>query len=289
MNRIGRINQQLIVDSLTSTFLNAHSCGYHELHEQSHNINWPKGRSDYQLIYITKGHGYFIINDENIHVSAGDVIIHPPMTPQVYNFSGQELTCYYSLHFIGANIHLELAPLFENGPSILNIGDHEAVCNSFEAIISEFIARADHYLQVCNYYLYTVLLILLRYENNDTNPRFSFEPIIKETADYMRENYAKEYTVQDYATYANLSTSRFNHNFEVIFSTTPMKFITKIRLEHACWLLMNTQMPIAGIAHTVGYGDPLYFSRVFKKEHQVSPSHYRKNLHTLKKLEPYNE
>ena len=43
-------------------------------------------------------------------------------------------------------------------------------------------------------------------------------------------------------------------------------------------LLENTEYNIGEIAEIVGYDNPLYFSRVFKKEYGVSPAQYRKNL-----------
>jgi len=42
--------------------------------------------------------------------------------------------------------------------------------------------------------------------------------------------------------------------------------------------LENTEYNIGEIAEIVGYDNPLYFSRVFKKEYGVSPAQYRKNL-----------
>jgi len=277
MDRVGNISEHLIVDSLKSTTLNLHSCGYHTTSHYNNKISRPNGRKDYQLFYIINGSGKFTINNKEIIASSGSVIIYPPNTSQLYHFLVEENTCYYSLNFIGANNHLELTPIFEVSPTPFIIGYNQTICNTLEAIIDELIRKEDHYLQVCNYYLYTILLMILRHHGQSTKVRYAYEPAIQKTAHYMRSTYAKKYTLQHYANYANLSISRFINDFKSIFSISPMKFLTKIRMENACWLLMNTQMSINDIAHFVGYEDSLYFSRIFRKEHNMSPSEYRKN------------
>lgn len=56
------------------------------------------------------------------------------------------------------------------------------------------------------------------------------------------------------------------------------KIILSLRMVNAQSLLENTEYNIGEIAEIVGYDNPLYFSRVFKKEYGVSPAQYRKNL-----------
>lgn len=275
MNRFGRLDKKLIVKNLEPTTLDAHSCGHHQVDRFNHDVVRPKGRIDYQLIYITEGLGHFEIDGREIDLMPGTIVLYPPNTPQFYNFIAEEATSYYWLHFVGAKNHMELGLLFDKGPKVLTIGHNPSICNALECIIDEFNSGDDFHPQICNHYLYTILLTILRHENKSTKPSSSIVSAIHDTANYMRTNYAKKYTLQDYAAYNNLSVSRFIHNFETVFNLAPMKYLRKIRLENACWLLINTIHQISDISLSVGYEDPLYFSRVFKKEHGVSPSVYR--------------
>ena len=59
---------------------------------------------------------------------------------------------------------------------------------------------------------------------------------------------------------------------------SPAHYILSLRMVNAQSLLENTDYNIGEIAAIVGYDNPLYFSRVFKKEYGVSPAQYRKNL-----------
>ena len=56
---------------------------------------------------------------------------------------------------------------------------------------------------------------------------------------------------------------------------TPMQYITFLRITRAKELLRSTDYSIQEISSMVGYENPLYFSRIFKKQTGYSPSEYR--------------
>ena len=59
---------------------------------------------------------------------------------------------------------------------------------------------------------------------------------------------------------------------------SPMQYILSIRINNAVSLLETTDYNVTEISAIVGYENPLYFSRIFKKQKGVSPSEYRKML-----------
>ena len=58
--------------------------------------------------------------------------------------------------------------------------------------------------------------------------------------------------------------------------TTPTAFVLAIKLEHAAKFLTSTQKNIAEVAYSVGFTDPAYFSRAFKRYFGLSPTDYLK-------------
>ena len=54
-----------------------------------------------------------------------------------------------------------------------------------------------------------------------------------------------------------------------------MQYIVSIRVTNAQMLLETTNYNVTEIGNIVGYDNPLYFSRIFKKQKGVSPSEYR--------------
>ena len=82
-------------------------------------------------------------------------------------------------------------------------------------------------------------------------------------------------SVEDLAKLSNLSLSSFKRQFKKEFNDTPNNYITTKRLDKAKELLSITDMPINEIAYDIGYNDPLYFTRTFKKKNGISPTAYR--------------
>lgn len=71
----------------------------------------------------------------------------------------------------------------------------------------------------------------------------------------------------------DISDTYFRQIFVLKFGTTPQKYITSRRLSHAKSIIDSGDFhTISEVAASVGFSDPLYFSKVFKKMYGVSPS-----------------
>lgn len=69
---------------------------------------------------------------------------------------------------------------------------------------------------------------------------------------------------------------RTNRKYIGFVNFSPTQYILTIRVNNATSLLETTDYSMAEIAAIVGYDDPLYFSRLFRKLKGMSPSQYRK-------------
>lgn len=99
---------------------------------------------------------------------------------------------------------------------------------------------------------------------------------IESATHYFNENYHKHITIEEYAKQHHMTPCWFIQNFKKITNVTPMQYIVSLRIANAMSLLDNTDDTIAQIATSVGYGDALYFSTLFRKHTGLSPSQYRK-------------
>lgn len=61
-------------------------------------------------------------------------------------------------------------------------------------------------------------------------------------------------------------------------NTSPKEYLLHYRMEQAKHLLETTDTAVKDIAVSVGYSDPLTFSKMFSNVVKVSPSEYRKNV-----------
>ncbi|GEM_PF-3571399 len=98
---------------------------------------------------------------------------------------------------------------------------------------------------------------------------------------YLENNYYNEISLEKLAKMSLLSKFHFSHVFNKANEMTFSEWITILRQNKACQLLLETNMRIKEVSYTVGYKDPLYFSRMFLKHKGLSPQNYRKRIATL--------
>ncbi len=87
----------------------------------------------------------------------------------------------------------------------------------------------------------------------------------------------ENFSVEDLAQKAGLSRSMLHRKLKRLTGKSASGLITEIRLKHAKNLLENDVATVSEIAYKVGFNDPSYFNRVFKKRFNISPGNVRKN------------
>ena len=92
---------------------------------------------------------------------------------------------------------------------------------------------------------------------------------------HVAKHFLRPIPESEVATLCNMSPSRFCREFKAAFEVTFGEYLANYRMKHAKRLLANPTMPVADVAVAVGFNDPSYFTRVFRKQEGVSPSEYR--------------
>ena len=99
------------------------------------------------------------------------------------------------------------------------------------------------------------------------------EPVIE----HMRAHPAETLALEDAVRMVGRSPSTVTRLFKKTTGRSFKQYQVWFRLEQACRLLVSMpNRPVTEIAQVVGFDDPLYFSRVFRKHLDISPSGYRK-------------
>lgn len=101
---------------------------------------------------------------------------------------------------------------------------------------------------------------------------------MQKAKEYIRVHYASEVTLEDVAILVNLSPNYFSNLFKEEFGETFIEQLTRIRMENARELIEENAHSLKEISFLVGYKDPNYFSRVFKRFYNSSPRNYQKSI-----------
>ena len=92
---------------------------------------------------------------------------------------------------------------------------------------------------------------------------------------FLNGNFQRQIRLEELARMAAMSENSLLHHFSGMIGTTPMKYLTRLRIRYAAELLHNTDMPVAEVAEGAGFADPAYFSRAFRRETGLAPLDYR--------------
>ena len=233
-----------------------------------------EGRLDYYLMYIKSGRLRVFAPEGELCATAGDAVCFPPRHRYTYSFSGEGELNYFWCHFTGSDAAALVSELgFGEPPSVCHVG-HEALINAeFERVFSLFSERDDLRERILGHAFEGLLLSIAKSvrKRDDTPP-------LGASIEYVNENYTKDIPIPKLAKLENLSNSRFSVLFAKQTGTSPIRYITRLRMQNACELLLSTDLSVKEIGATVGYADPHFFSKHFKAYIGSSPAEYRKSF-----------
>ncbi len=257
------------------------SCGtYHLYTIPKLPTHRPKGRLDFQLLYIVSGkaHFYFDNSETDTVVTAGHMVLYRPKEPQRYIYYGTEQTEVYWVHFTGKNVRQLLRGYgITDDMRVIPTGTSLVFAGLFRQMILELQRCQDYYPEALTLLLRHLFIRIHRELTRDPRRRNEYLDTEMELAmQYFNEHYNQDINIEAYAADRGMSVSWFIRSFKQYTHTTPMQYLVTRRVMNAQILLETTNYSITTISTLVGYDNPLYFSRIFRKQKGISPSAYRK-------------
>lgn len=239
----------------------------------------PKGRIDYQLVYIAAGKAHFYFKGKDTVVPAGNMVIYLPREEQKYEYFGEDKTEAYWVHFTGSKVKgiMRRFDIPYNEPFFYS-GSSEEYKTLFNNMIHELRTRPAHYEEMIEMNLRQLFMTVER-TRMERKPQINtfVQAEVSYAKKYFFEHYSEEINISDYAQSRHMSVSWFIRNFKQVTGVSPMQYILNLRIENAQMLLETTNYSVNEISSIVGYENQLYFSRIFKKQKGVSPTEFRKS------------
>ncbi|MFF2051058.1 helix-turn-helix domain-containing protein [Leifsonia sp. NPDC058194] len=229
------------------------------------------GTDDWLLIHTVGGGGRIVGSQGAVATAPGDTVLLRPRQPHDYAATG-------------SGWHLAFAH-FHPRPDWLGLlewpqraGDVRVLASSADgsARVLEHLRRAAATgprtadLAAVNA-LESALLVL---DAANTSPARADERVLA-LLDHIAEHLDEALDLDALAAVIHLSPSRVSHLFRDATGETPQRYVERARLQRASLLLRVTDLTVAEVARQTGWGDPLYFSRRFRKQFGAAPTGWR--------------
>ncbi|GJM63193.1 AraC family transcriptional regulator [Persicobacter diffluens] len=237
-----------------------------------------QGAPEYVLIYCNKGLGWVEFDGKHLPMAKNDFCILPPEKAHAYGAKSENPWSVFWVHFSGPqaknwfelyhkegflqNTHFERKEhrnaMFEEIYATLEMGD------SWENLV--------YINQIFRNYLSSFIWV-----NHFRGTKNAIkQDIVHQAITIMKDRLGQNLSLEDIAQHVNFSVPYFSKLFRNRTGFAPVDYYIRLRMQQACDLLSFSDKNIKQIGAEVGYEDPYYFSRIFKKTIGQSPSTYRK-------------
>jgi AraC-like DNA-binding protein len=260
--------------TLENLGLAVYNAGYQKC---SSNHTWGPATRDHFLIhYVSSGKGNFHSGGQSYSLTTGDMFLIFPGKISSYSADSGDPWEYYWVGFNGTEAQrlVNLSGFSKDKP-ILRVPEDYQVKPLLLNIYNGSGNTPDADAEMTGY-LYLFLSRLI-HANEQKRSSFGLRDYLAQALRFIQYNYAGEIGVSDIAAYVGISRSQLYRAFISFFSISPIEFLQKYRINEACSLLRDGLLTVSEVAGSVGFDDPLYFSRVFKKYKGMTPTDYQKS------------
>ena len=225
------------------------------------------------LLYCTAGHGVVEFSGQTLTLEENEAVVIPARAAHRYYALDDAPWSLLWMHFKGEDC--ALCPV-EKGEKII-FASHYAQNRLF--LLFSMIFRTlhtDYDLGNFRYIGRVAESILSEVYDRSKPVEFSGpERQVTELVRYMNDHIREVVTMDDLAACSGLSESYINRIFKKSTGMPPMRFFQDLKMRMARGIFDNNRdIRVYDVALQMGYTDPYYFSRVFRKVVGVSPSAY---------------
>lgn len=254
---------------------------YLSKNQSSNKIFSPHVHPDTEIWYCYSGKAEITVCDAKYVLNTGDIIVANSNELHIGKKLSQtlEYICIqFSPHFFAPASFKTSVVHFKNFiASDLNL------TNIFSRLKKECTDEDEYSSTAKTGILYELTAYLMR--NFQTEQHIPTNYInskaltkINDALDYINKNINKNIKIDDIAAAVNISSSRLSHIFQENMGQSIWQIINETRLYNALLLLETTKYSVSQIAYMLGFNNPNYFAKVFKKHYKISPNDVRTNF-----------
>lgn len=256
--------------------------------------------SEFQLFLITEGTGTRFIGDSIKTFIPGELVFTGPHVPHLWRsdevyfeknsaLNSRGIVIYFNEHFLGKDIlekeeFVLISKLFKK--SIRGLEFYGDVKEKVVDMMNE-LTRLNGIKSVLQ--LLQVLTLLSESKQYHYISPLTYDNPLKETEtvrmntvyEFVFKNFRKKITLNDGAALLHMTPTSFSRHFSMINNKTFSRFLSEIRIKHACKLLLESEESVSGICYNSGFNTLSNFNIQFKEVMQKTPKEYKKEFLNL--------
>ena len=230
-----------------------------------------------ELFYVVSGRGLFQIENQQYPVTTQQlIIVNPNVMHTEVSYQSSPLE-YIVLGIEGLEFtsHAQEESRFQ----ILDYQDNCSILTCLRNILLETEKALPGFETICRAYMEILIVRLMR----DTTFHLTSDPLPASSSQcaavrrYIDSHFKEPLTLDHLAAIAHINKYYLAHSFKEEFGISPISYQLNRRIEESCYLLQQTDMSLSEIAQVLGFSSSSYFSQLFRKTKEISPSDYRKN------------
>lgn len=237
-------------------------------------------RTDYEsllLSYTYSGEGGLVYNGQTYRLSEGQAFIIDCRKPHEY-FAAAENWEHVDIHIWGQDAE-SLYQHFSSQNIVLISYAQTSFTPLVEKLLDSCTTFSDHRDLFISNALSNLLCTLLDHAEKESNS--SIPDIYKYVIRYIESNYMRPLSLDSLSSFANLSKYHFAREFKKYTGFSPNDYLLELRINHACILLINSDLSVEQISNEVGIHNMSNFIRQFKKRTGLTPSALRNHKNQL--------
>jgi AraC-like DNA-binding protein len=227
------------------------------------------------LIYIVRGKGRFLTTRGEVDVGSSMVLVYGGPEPFSVRTAGNRMEVYI-VPCGGRNSAGIFRTLLGFRRAAYQLAEPFAVRQLFELQFDEARRRSRHARDICAHYAH-IILRRIADEQPPRNMRMSQAlASFDHCRNFLQTNFSEIAGIHQAATACGLTQEYLTRLFQRYEKMSPYEYLTRLKLNKACHLLLTSGRPVHEIAEATGYADPYSFSRAFKRVLGMAPAHYRR-------------
>jgi AraC-like DNA-binding protein len=270
------IISEFIANKRDGIDLSVYHCGM-EICKNDHYFG-PAVRNHYLIHYILDGEGTFQVGGKVFYLKKNQGFLICPEVVTFYKANSKNPWKYAWVGFNGikAEQYLKSANLSSNNP-IFTYSEGDYIEKCFEQMLQSAHLKFSSETRLQGF-LYLFLSELIEKNACENLTRENQRDLyIKKAIQFIEANYSRDISINQIASYLGINRSYFSTLFKAVLKVSPQEFLIKFRMDKAASLISSSSLSISEVSRSVGYDDPLAFSKIFKKLKSCAPREYKNN------------